>query len=531
MKKIIFGLLACSLPMIANAQAAFDALQMSQSELRGTARSEAMAGAFGALGGDLSTLVQNPAGVGVYRSSDAGITFNLDFNSTETPGQATLDKTRFNVANVGYVGTVKLNSDVMPYFNFGFSYSRKADLKRHYKGGGSGIPSSVSNYIAGYTGNYTPADLAAGESNYNPYYDSSAPWSSILAYNSYIINDNNGTWQGLMGDGTSGYGEYEVDQRGHIDEYSINIGGNINNLLYWGAAVGITDFDYDSYMYYGESLQDAYIYDYVKGDGTIKRGPADYGFENYLSTDGTGYNFKLGVILKPVNELRLGLAFHTPTYYDMRDIYAANASFQMGTGDESYYGTNYAGSGQDRLGDVFHYNYHTPWRVLASVAGVIGRSGILSFDYEWVGANTMRLGDDNGDEWPDVTQNIKDYFQAQHIFRVGGEYRITPNWSVRAGYSYTTSPVKDEVKDDQMNIMTTSSNPAYEFDKSIQYITAGFGYRYKSVYFDMAYVHKTRKSVYHAFAPVVYDGGIEPAVWSEVNDNNNRITATIGFRF
>lgn len=43
-------------PLMANAQAAFDALQLSQQDLNGTARSMSMAGAFGALGGDLSTL-------------------------------------------------------------------------------------------------------------------------------------------------------------------------------------------------------------------------------------------------------------------------------------------------------------------------------------------------------------------------------------------------------------------------------------------------------------------------------------------
>ena len=53
MKKKVFALLLCGLPMIINAQDAFDVLQMSQTELRGTSRFQSMAGAFGALGGDL----------------------------------------------------------------------------------------------------------------------------------------------------------------------------------------------------------------------------------------------------------------------------------------------------------------------------------------------------------------------------------------------------------------------------------------------------------------------------------------------
>lgn len=83
MKKKVLALLLCGLPLVINAQDAFDVLQMSQTELRGTSRFQSMAGAFGALGGDLSVLTQNPAGIGVYRNSDLGITMSLDFNSTK----------------------------------------------------------------------------------------------------------------------------------------------------------------------------------------------------------------------------------------------------------------------------------------------------------------------------------------------------------------------------------------------------------------------------------------------------------------
>lgn len=528
MNKLFLGLLLCGLPMIASAQETFDALQMSQTELRGTARFQSMAGAFGALGGDLSTLNQNPGGIGVYRSSDAGITFSLDFNSSKTDNASADNKTRFNVSNAGYVGSFKLNNETMSNFNIGFAYNRNNDFHRHYRGTVGNIPSSVTNHIAYYTGNYTPNDLAI-TSDYNPYYNGSAPWSSILAYDSYLINYNNG-WQGLYGNGTNGFSEFEVDQSGHTDEYNINIGGNFLNKVYWGVGVGIMDLDYNSYMYYGESLNNAYIYNYALDNGSIEQGSANFGLVNTLSTTGTGYNFKMGVIVKPVNELRLGLAFHTPTYYDMRDNYKTVSSFQMmGSGTNNYNGEKQTGSGD--YWDEARYTYRTPWRFIGSVAGVIGRQGLLSFDYEYVGANTMRLGDDGSHEYTNVTARMKDYFQPSHIFRVGGEYRIDQNWSVRAGYSYQTSPVKDAVKDNQMNIVTVSSNPAYEYDKSVQYITCGAGYHYKSFYLDLAYVHKARTSEFNAFSPNVFTGGVEPNVSSEVKDNNNRVSMTLGFRF
>lgn len=534
MKKSIIGLLVCGLPLTMSAQAAFDALQLSQTELRGTSRFMSMAGAYGALGGDLSTLNQNPAGIGVYRSSDLGLTLGLDFNQSKSAGISS-DATKFNCNNFGYVGSMRLNNDVMPNFNWGFSYNRINSFNRHYRGNMANLPTSVTNYVASAlnSGNWNKGNLTFTDS-YNPYYDSYAPWIGILSYDSYLINGrSDGSLQGLYGAGTSGYGEYEIDETGHTDEYSINFGGNIKNTVYWGLGFGITDLSRDSYMYYGESLTDAYINDNTSDEGNIVRGKTNFGYENYLSTSGTGYNFKLGVIIKPVNEFRIGLAFHTPTYYHLKDSYKTVSSFEMSGVNGNGENFNYHGSKE--TGDEGYYNesrytINTPWRFIGSMAGVFGRSGVLSMDYEYVGNTTMRVGDDDGNNDPSTTAQIKQYYQPTHIIRIGGEYRLTPNFSLRAGYSYQTSPVKDEVKNDQENIVTVSTNPAYQFDKTTQYYTFGAGYRYKSLYLDMAYVHKSRKSEYRAIPPIVGTDAA-PAIGNSVSDENDRVSVTIGFRF
>ncbi len=87
MKKItLFAIAVCAggLVTTVSAQSAIDAYSLSQGDLRGTARFMSMAGAFGALGGDLSTLNQNPAGIGVYRSSEIGVTVDFDMQSMKT---------------------------------------------------------------------------------------------------------------------------------------------------------------------------------------------------------------------------------------------------------------------------------------------------------------------------------------------------------------------------------------------------------------------------------------------------------------
>ncbi|MDY6106665.1 MAG: hypothetical protein SPH89_08520, partial [Candidatus Limisoma sp.] len=132
-----------------NAQSAFDAYNISQSnELRGTARYMSMAGAFGALGGDLSVLNHNPGGIGVYRSSDIGATFGVTVRNTEAGEGADMYKvkeTDFNFTNIGYVGALKLKSEAMPNINWGFSYNRLADFRRHYTGDISNIGTSMTN--------------------------------------------------------------------------------------------------------------------------------------------------------------------------------------------------------------------------------------------------------------------------------------------------------------------------------------------------------------------------------------------------
>ena len=77
MKKISV-LIALGMLMIAPwgmAQTIYDGAKLTGKDLNGTARIVGMGGAMGALGGDISTMGTNPAGIGLYRSSDLGFLF------------------------------------------------------------------------------------------------------------------------------------------------------------------------------------------------------------------------------------------------------------------------------------------------------------------------------------------------------------------------------------------------------------------------------------------------------------------------
>lgn len=86
MKKIftiaVLGLLASATPVVA--QTVYDGAKLTGKDLNGTARFVGMGGAMGALGGDISTMSTNPAGIGLFRSSDVMTSFGFSAYGTES---------------------------------------------------------------------------------------------------------------------------------------------------------------------------------------------------------------------------------------------------------------------------------------------------------------------------------------------------------------------------------------------------------------------------------------------------------------
>lgn len=548
-KRILFAV-AAGIPMLLSAQTAVDAFSLSRNDLRGTARFMSMAGAFGALGGDLSTLGQNPGGIGVYRKSDVGITLDIEMQNQKT--SSTIDswsqsQTKALVTNVGYVGTAYTNSDVMPFFNWGFTYNRVASFNRRYKGTVD-MTGSLSNYIAGYTtnegwtwgapdanGNPTTDYLSSSDENY--FDRTHAPWMSILAFNSYMMNPVEGTtsqYNGLWDATTFGVSDFDVEEQGYVDEYDINLGGNIMDMLYWGIGLGITDIEYKQYVYYEEYLDNARR-PIVGENGNIYSGPASstgsdvgFGVDSRKHITGTGVNFKAGLIYRPINELRLGLAIHTPTYYTLTQNNDAVVDYGYGY-DSGDLKPGYTGS---PITD-YDWKFRTPWRLILSAAGIIGSKAIVSLDYEYRPYQSMTAKFDNGDKCEDVCNDIKDYYKAANIIRLGAEYRVSRNFSVRAGYSYESTPTKSEVLNDHTMVYTSSpyddgTTPSYTLEKSTNYITCGVGYHYKSFYADAAYVHRSRTSEFHPYTPNDYT---ENPMTAKVKESMNNIVLSVGFKF
>lgn len=559
-------------------QSAIDAYRISQPDLKGTARFMSMAGAFGALGGDLSSLSQNPAGIGVYRSGDVGITFNLDCQNSSSEAQGlkyNMSQTKFLINNVGAVVTMRLPSTLIPNLNFGFTYNKAVSFNRQYGGNIPKLANSMTNYVAGIANskNLTENDLVT-TSSYDPYNPTDggyvAPWMAILGYDSYMITPT-GTgedtrWYGQWDNGTSGSGNFYVKEQGSMDEYNIALGGNISNVLYWGMNFDIVNFNYTLNSTWGESLSDAFVPDI---NNEIVRASSNWALNNYYNVHGSGFQYQIGLIAKPIQELRLGFAVHTPTWYNLTESFNGNVNYNI----DNQRGSTSTNGGYLAYNDMC---FRTPWKFIASAAGVIGSKFILSFDYEWTPYNQMKFsqagnygggwngnwGDNWGDDWdypgswygapakaPAETtrasyvdpndpyyytnSDIKAYYQATNTFRIGAEYRVTPAFSVRAGYCHVSSPVKNSVRDNSQIIDTSGTLPNYRFDNETNYVTCGVGYRYQKFYVDLAYVYKNMSSEYHAYTPDPNPDINQyiPSPQSKLSLSNSQIVLSAGFRF
>lgn len=518
-----------------SAQSAVEALQLTQRDFKGTSRFMSMGGAFTALGGDLSAIVQNPAGIGVYRSSEVAATLDIDLQSTKSTStgySVSNNQTKLYCNNFGYVGTVILNS-ALKTFSWGVTYNRAASFDRKVGGKAYPIQNSLTNYIAAETNGITSNQLGFG-TDYNPYLDNpdNINWLSILAYNSYLINNVNGSnnrYAGLFQNGTESDAEIAINEKGYIDNYEFTFGGNFNDMVYWGIGIGVNDIRYVRDTYYSESMANALVY--TDSHSGVTNGVAEYALYNSKLISGTGWNFSFGLIFKPIQELRIGASVHTPTWYKLDQSYIGSVDYYMEPNNQKAI----AGT-EDTDQAFFSWKLRTPWKFNIGAAFVLGNKAIISADYELQTYKNMNIQLPTYDNWGYISdytdskilnENIKSYTQNANSFRLGAEYRVTNQFSVRLGYNLQLSQINKKYRDGDAYVLTWGTDPSFSLDKTTNYISAGMGYKYKNFYGDLAYVHKTASSKLMPYTS--YDSNRSHSF--DVKENNNSIVLSVGFKF
>lgn len=502
----------------------------------GTARSMGMGNAFTALGADMVSASLNPAGIGMYIKSDISLSPMLQFSRAKSDGDKYKDErnTRFGMASIGGVFTAYEGTGSLVNLNVGVVYNRIADFNHTSSLASFGNPytSTMANIFCTLSNIDGLQTNANGTMDFpdNPYY-----WGAVLAYKNGLTNkDSEGWFIDRIGNPYNAAPAPDIDQfttvssRGSIGEYAITLGMNFNDRLYVGATLGIQSVEYKRSIYYGENY--FYVDDiYPSGEDMPYR--LDYmNYEQSLRLSGTGVNLKFGLAWRPIDDLRLGVAFHTPTWYSISLRYDAamwSSTYSAGNNPDGYqldrdgffYDNVGVGTWEDSGPDS--WNFSSPARLMFGAAYTIADRVIVSADYErdWyqgihTGSNPVGLD----------YNHFKNYCKGSNTVRVGAEAYLLPQLAVRLGYIYNSSMLKDN------SIIAATPIPT----KST-YITAGLGFKLNdTVYLDLAYQYgKTDQTAYKLFYAISADDAsqdIESRTFTTSIDRHIAV-ATIGFRF
>ncbi len=465
-----------------DAQNEMQALRFSQYNPFGTARYAAQGGAIGALGGDFTSVVTNPAGLGLYRSSEFSFSPSFYWVNTSSNFQgARADESRlkFNVGSIGMVNAItsdKSNGIVGAAFALGYNTL---------------VNFNNSTTIRGISENSSLLDDFTWHANADP--DNLSPFYEQLAFDTYLMpyDETSETyWHDMQLDG---YGQqlYRSSlQSGYIGEYSLSGAFNFSNLLYFGATMGIHAVRFYEDIYHTETDQDDHVLDFDS-----------FRFREFNSTRGWGYTARFGMILRPIHMLRIGASFQLPTYYHLTD--------EKYTDMNSYWDSS---SGIDDTSEgspngIYDYKLRTPFRANANASLILSKLATVSAGYEYVDYSAARLKAYDY-QFFDENDQIRQDFRAAHNLNAGAEIRLNSLY-LRAGGQYLMSPFTDSRNNAECWIYS-----------------GGFGIRTPKVYFDMSYFHSSRNEVYGMYA---YEPGANEVSLNEINGNN--LMFTVGFKF
>ncbi|RLD27929.1 MAG: hypothetical protein DRI54_00230 [Bacteroidetes bacterium] len=461
-----------------------DVVRYISTDFSGTARVASMAGAFGALGGDLSTPLINPAGSGIYRKSEIEITPGVAFYNSDVD---VLDQNfksnegRFIFSNLGYNYSGAPKSVKPNYFNFSLGYFRIKDFKfnsltDYNNNNGSSMLFDFTSQAQGVAVDDLPVE---------------SPFYSNLAWQTYLIDEDSiesTTYltQPRYEEYFPGvYQTYEVIENGSLGEIYLNGSMAIQQKVYLGLTLGFTMGNYDRKTTYKENtIDDSLLLDY-------------HTFSYEQNTSIGGVNIKLGIIYKPEDWLRLGLAYHIPNQLHITDNWTTVLRSQFKDG------TSYSEKSPD--GDI-EYAVRNPGKLILSAALISGFKGLLSIDVEWINYGKAEILSDQFNFNPE-NEIISESLRNAVNFKIGGEMWFG-RYSVRAGYAFRQNAYKSITSDipDYFNTFALGAGVLTDMNLYVN-LSGNYknGYRSQSAYSpSIAPIEQVNQSIVEILVSVGY---------------------------
>ena len=475
------------------AQYSGDALRFSQTPYGSTARFKAVGAQIG-VGGDLSSVGGNPAGIGLFTRSEFSL--SPEFNSFSTDAQylgqqnvgrkdqislahaavvwnSTLTKPRGAPLDKGWIS-----------FNFGLGYNRTKGYGNNVIFSGTNVKNSVADYYSEIaTNNYgAPATLPAGS-------------LERMAYDNYLIGYDAAGYYFPETD-VNNVQTNNTDRTGSQTELNFAFGANYENKFYIGASLGLASINYNSYTDYNEDG-----YNVTEGSDYI----LDYSQSQV--TRGAGINAKIGAIYRPSPNVRLGATFQSPTWYTIDDSYAEKLDTRYAKSVDG--ATEY--QNDEEVYD-FSYKLRTPMKLSGGIGYFFGNQGFVSADVDFVDYSTINfLTADNSDDAVINENNraVLDNFKSTVNYRLGAEYKLE-SLMFRAGYGVQGNPYKN-LNDPELKISTYSG---------------GAGYRINNYYVDLTYQYIGFNS---DARPYTLENGTGPV--ASLKNTRHNVFLTVGTRF
>lgn len=510
-------------------------LSLSQRESTGTARSMGMGGAFTSLGADMSSFGYNPAGFGMYQRNEISVSLGLgvttakNYNGYSGAGNSA---TRFSINNAGaslkvYEGTGKLVA-----VNFAFGYNKMADYNYSFAYESPITKSSLVDAfsdIANAGGLYINSDNKISDPrgyydyDMNPYY-----WGAVMGYKGGLINRGANGWYPDEVGNANILQTTNVDSRGSAGEFSFAFGFNISNIVYLGASLDIQSISRKQIIYYNE------YFDYADGEApnpdVMPYQLQNFEFGQSMQVNGSGVGAKFGVVVRPVESLRIGFSVHTPTYYSIAYRYEASlSSVARSVGSDPYgwaspNGYVYADESTPILqdGGEYRWRFTTPTRLLAGVSYSFGPYAVISVDYQYDAYRSLKLNYAPADTGY-TNSAFRDNLKGVHTVRAGVEAKPLPWLSLRVGGGYRSQVLKSDYN------FVFFSEP---IEDRVWYASAGLGFRVSEVTsIDLAYQYRdARYSDYYSFYTQNSVGeNASPIYGLDIIKHN--IALTFAFRF
>ena len=496
-KTLIFSILFALAAFQVAAQNEMDALRYSFIEPGGTARFTSMGGAFGSLGADFSALTINPAGIGVFRSSEISITPSLGYHAIETNLFGTMEDDMLynvNLNNIGVVFSIparRRDEGGWQFINIGFGMNRHNNFNGRWTAEGFNTSSSLMTSFLERAKNETRRDI----NNLDLLDD----FTTGLAWDTYLIDwdDDVGEFFVDMAEGNV-LQRMEVKNAGSIREFQASVGANYNDVFYIGASFGLPSVSYEYSSIFVESDPD-------------NNSPFfnSLTYTNKYTTTGTGFNFKVGGMVRVADIVRLGAAFHTPTFFNLKDSYRTSMRSDLDLDPVSYPDYDESARFAESPRGEFEYELHTPMKAIGSLGLVFGTRGLVSMDYEYIDYTKARL---RSDDYMFTSENnmIRNTLATQHNIRLGGELRLEPV-IIRAGYGFYSNPYQEGVNDGSRNV-----------------ISAGFGFRDRNYAIDFSYAYSFFSEDYALYT--IEDQAI-PLPIAQRDFSSSAFRVTLAWRF